>query len=106
MSAFIDNLFSAAELIAKANLLLLFEFRMREKSSHKGVAERLNYQFHLGNIERDRRDAFNRLAALRYKARYLDAGDLAIDGNEARELLTTIKALRDDPLRWLKNFGM
>jgi len=102
----IDNLFSAAELIAKANLLLLFEFRMREKSSHKGVANRLNYQFHLGNIEQDRRDAFNRLAALRYPARYLDAGALAVDETEAQELLTAIKALRDDALRWLKNFEM
>ncbi len=79
---------------------------MREKSSHKDVANRLNYQFHLGNIKQDRRDAFNRLAALRYRARYLDAGDVAVDEAEARELLTTVKALRDDALRWLKNFEM
>jgi hypothetical protein len=101
LAAFVANCFCAAELFAKARLLLLAEFGFRKKSSHKGVAQRLNYHFHIGNLGADGRNAFNRLANLRDRARYLHGGDLQLSNEEARELLNAVTAFRDETSAFL-----
>lgn len=70
--AFLDNLFSAAELLSKAVLLLLPDADFVKKTSHRSVHARINRFAHLGNIAPEFRDTFNRLSQLRSPARYLE----------------------------------
>ncbi len=98
-SAFIDNLFSAVELFAKAKLLLLADFQLREKSNHKAVAARFNYHSHLGNVPAEQRDAFNKLCQSRYPARYLDIGEAEINRQQSVNLVAAVESVRDDVVR-------
>jgi len=68
----IDNLFSAAELTAKAELMLHRSEASRAKS-HKPIASAINMWSKLGNIERPFVELFNRLAEQRPNARYADS---------------------------------
>jgi hypothetical protein len=104
LAPFVANCFCAAELFAKARLLLLAEFGFREKCNHRHVAQRLNYHFHLGNLPSDGRDAFNKLTNLRDPARYLDSGDLHLSNEDARELLNAVIAFRDETIAYLESF--
>jgi hypothetical protein len=93
--AFVDNLFSAAELLAKATLLAhLPDPKFMEKSSHKAIHSRYNRFANLGNIEPDYAKAFNKLSGIRYRARYLE-GEYSFDDNDAQSYLDTIKDMVD-----------
>lgn len=91
-AAFIDNLFSANELLAKALLLALPDPKFREKSSHKAVHSKFNRFASLGNVQVEHREVFNKLSNLRYKARYLE-GEIVISESEADDLLKSVESL-------------
>lgn len=95
LRAFIDNLFSAVELTAKAELLLLPDPKFKKAKKHKSIQTRYNWYVKVGNAQPKYRDALNKLSKLRYPARYLN-GKLSISSNEARKLLTAVKSMIDD----------
>ncbi|MBI1238835.1 MAG: HEPN domain-containing protein [Alphaproteobacteria bacterium] len=66
-----DNLFSAAELVAKAILIVHLNHAGRGKS-HDGIKSAINNWRRLGNIASDFVDTYNRLANARAAARYLE----------------------------------
>ncbi len=91
----VDNLFSAAELLAKSILLSAPDPEFREKATHKVIKSRYNQEYQLGNLEGRHRAAFNKLSKLRVGARYLK-GDVSISEAEAQELLDTVKDMIED----------
>ena len=69
----------------------------REAESHKAVAAAINRERKLGNVDPTFVEIFNRLANARSDARYrvgriepISEADLAIVGNEAEQLRTSI----------------
>lgn len=90
--AFGDTLFSAAEIAA--NVVLLATPRPREKPypRHGVIHSRFNQFAKLGNVDRDERASFNKLAELRRKARY-GTGALRINSAEASKLLNDVRKL-------------
>jgi uncharacterized protein (UPF0332 family) len=95
-SAFVDNLFSAAELSAKALLLALIpDARFREKATHRAIHRRYNRFAHLGNVDSECVQVFNELSKLRYPARYLEA-DFSISEDEASNLVETVSQMIED----------
>jgi uncharacterized protein (UPF0332 family) len=95
-SAFVDNLFSAAELSAKATLLaLMSDARFREKATHKAVHSRYNRFVHLGNADLMYAEVFNRLSELRYPARYVQR-DFSVSEEEASSLLHIVRRMLDE----------
>ena len=95
LRAFVDNLFSAVELTAKAELLLLPDPKFRQKTKHKSIHTRYNRYAKVGNAEPRYRDALNKLSQLRCPARYLN-GKLSISLDEAHTLLDAVKSMIDD----------
>jgi len=91
-SPFVDNLFSAAELAARAILLAVPEKHFREKPTHKGIHSRFNRFANVGNAKREHRAAFNKLSSLRGRARYLK-GELLLNEADATTLLLSIKEM-------------
>lgn len=94
-SAFIDNLFSTAELLAKSILLSMPEPKFHKKASHKAIQIKYNRFADLGNVEAVHRETFNKLSSLRDRARYLK-GDVSISEGEARRLLEIVKNMMED----------
>jgi len=95
MHAFIDTLFSAAEIAA--NVLIFVVSPEKERNpypSHGAIHSRLNQYAKLGNIDQEHRGSFNKLADLRSKARY---GKIKIElyNSEAEKLLRDTKGLID-----------
>lgn len=97
-SPFIDNLFSAAELLARSILLSMSDPKFRRKATHKAIQFRYNRFADLGNVEAVYRETFNKLSGLRDRARYLK-GDISICEDEARRLLDIIKSMMEDASR-------
>lgn len=95
LNVFIDNLFSAAELLAKSIVLLHTGVNLAKKSSHKSIQIKFNQFASHGNIDLDQKNAFNRLAQLRRRARYLQE-DLDLSGEYEKELLADVKKLLSD----------
>ena len=58
-SALIDNLFSAAELLARSVLLSRSEAGFRKKTTHKTIKSRYNQWIQLGNLIASHRKVFN-----------------------------------------------
>lgn len=90
---FVDNLWSAQELTAKA---ALFYYDPRKEivtsKKHRTISANFNRQRHIGNIAEPHTESFNRLWELRQKARYLE-DDVEIADTEADELLRHVSAL-------------
>jgi hypothetical protein len=86
----IDNLFSAAELLARASLLSFSGPEFRQKTTHKDIQIKYNRFASLGNVQPDHQSTFNRLSGLRTSARYLK-GEVDIDQNEVGTLMVTVK---------------
>jgi uncharacterized protein (UPF0332 family) len=91
-SSFVDNLFSAVELTAKATLLLMPDKRFREKASHKAIQLRYNRFADLGNVDPEHITAFNKLYGMRDKARYLKQ-PFKISCDEASTLTLAVKEM-------------
>ncbi len=92
---FIDNLFSASELLARSILLSIPDPKFRNKASHKAIQMKYNRFSDLGNVKTEYCETFNKLSGLRDRARYLK-GDVSITEAEGHELLDTIKNMIDD----------
>ena len=92
LGALIDNLFSAAELAAKALLLDHPDPLLRRRPSHGYIHSRFNVAAKAGSVEVDQRNVFNELDSLRSKARYL-RGELDLGAERASEMFTAISAL-------------
>jgi len=83
--SFVDNLHSAAELLAKG-VLLLHDQLMLTGKSHGVVHSRFNQWGHLGNIDPRHTALLNKLASLRGPARYLKA-DFELSADDANEMI-------------------
>lgn len=94
-SPFIDNLFSATELLAKSTLLLMPDPKFRKKATHRAIQIRYNRFADIGNVEPIYRETFNKLSGLRDRARYLK-DDISISEYEARRLLDIVKNMIED----------
>jgi uncharacterized protein (UPF0332 family) len=92
MRAFVDNLFSAVELLAKATLLLTPEKGILEGKRHGAIAAPYNRWGHMGNVDKRYVTLLNQLSKLRVPARYPPGGfTLAPDG--AERMLTTAEEM-------------
>jgi hypothetical protein len=101
-SAFIDNLFSAAELYARAILLTASASpQFREKSNHKSIHSKLNRFASLGNLDKNQVSTFNKLSHWRNQARYLSANP-SINDNQANELIMEVKRMADSARMWAR----
>lgn len=98
--AFVDTLFSAAELYAKANLLLLAGFGFRDKATHDGIKAHYNMQSHLGNVDASHSGILNRLSRLRNPARYLK-GSLMLSDEDAASMLLLVTEMDQQARRFL-----
>lgn len=99
--SFIDNLYSATELIAKSILLSMPDPKFRKKATHKAIQMRYNRFADLGNVKAVYRETFNKLYGLRPRARYLKV-DISIPEEEARSLLDTVKTMIEDASRRMR----
>jgi len=86
-SSFADNLYSAAELSAKAILLSIAEPKV---DTHRAITARFNRFADLGSVKTEHKEAFNRLYGLRDSARYLKR-KFTISDDEALKLLKDVK---------------
>jgi len=92
-SAFADNLFSAAELLAKATLLATWsDPKFREKTTHSAIRSRYNRFAHLGNINPLHAPTFNKLSEMRYPARY-SKEEFSLLESEGQSLLNGVKSM-------------
>jgi len=97
--AFVDNLFSAAELLAKAVLLCEFsDADFRRKATHKAIQSRFNRFAHLGNVHPEYVETFNKLANLRYPTRYLESS-LSLSRVEGQAMLTSLEGMLESTRR-------
>ena len=98
-SAFADNLFSAAELLAKATLLATWsDPNFREKTNHPAIHSRYNRFASLGNVHPEHALAFNKLANLRYPARYAK-DEFFLSESDAQSFLDSIKSMLQETIR-------
>ncbi len=90
--AFVDNLFSAAEIAA--NVVLVVTPRPKDKPypSHGVIHSRFNQFAKLGNVDAEERASFNKLAELRGRARY-GSGALQLSSEQAEKLLANVRKL-------------
>ena len=93
-SAFVDSLFSAAELLARSILLSRPDPQFRKKATHKAIQIRYNRFADLGNVEEAHRETLNKLSGLRDRARYLK-GDVSISEDEARRFLDIVNNMME-----------
>lgn len=101
LAPFIDNLFNAAELSAKAVLLVTYDYApsLRVKSSHRGIHMRYNKFANLGNVMPEYKKIFNKLAGLRDPARYLKGHLPTITDAEAQRMLNVVSQMIGDAER-------
>ena len=92
--AFIDNSFSAIELLAKTNLLVEANQNMRGRTSHNTIksAFNLRYKNSQTQFEVNRCQIFNRLSDARKAARYLE-GKLTFDRSELEAINVIIEEM-------------
>ena len=101
-NAFVDNLFSAAELLAKAILLTFWsDPKFQQKATHEAIHSRYNRFAHLGNVDPHHAETFNKLSRLRYPARY-SRDYFSLSESEAEELLERIKGMLQETSRMTK----
>lgn len=91
-SAFVDNLFSASELLAKATLLVFPDPQLVKKATHRSIQMKYNRFADLGNAKIEYKKTFNKLSGLRDKARYLK-NTLSLSESEAIHLLHSVNEM-------------
>lgn len=88
LHAFVDTLFSATELTAKAELLMLPAPALLGAKSHKFVSSQFNQRWRHHAATHAEVGLLNQLSQLRYPARYLQSA-LSVDLVRARLMLQT-----------------
>ena len=89
--AFIDVLFSAVELTAKAQLLSYFA-ELRQNHKHDLIHSRYNLFAHTGNVPENYRDIYNQLWQLRIPIRYLRT-EFSLSKEEIDELYNVVSEM-------------
>jgi uncharacterized protein (UPF0332 family) len=89
--SFVDTLFSATELTAKAELLMLPDPALLGAKSHKFLGQRFNQRWRNHSAVQAEVALLNRLSQLRYPARYLRS-DLNMTSADAVQMLQTATA--------------
>jgi HEPN domain-containing protein len=92
LRAFVDNAYSAAELLAKAELLPLPDPTLLT-GRHGTIGSNYNLWARIGNTEQRFADLLNRLGELRGPGRYLRKA-LSLDASAARQMLATLDEMR------------
>ena len=69
--AFVDNLYSAVELMAKAWLIATPDAQLMAARKHSTIRSKFNQRSRLGNVEREFVTLYNELTNLRSSARYV-----------------------------------
>jgi len=92
--AFVDNLFSAAELAVKSMFLSMAD----KTRTHRSISRRFNRYADLGNIQPAHKKTFNKLYGARDAARYLKR-EVRITKEEARILLDNVRDIIDSASR-------
>jgi len=97
LAAFVDNAFSAAELSAKAVLLVMYDYKpsLRVKAKHAAIHARYNRFANLGNVMPEYKKTFNSLSELPEAARYLKR-PLSITEEEAYRMLDVVGKMIED----------
>lgn len=97
LAPFVDNIFNAAELSAKAMLLVMYDYQpsLRVKATHTAIQMRYNRFANLGNVMPEYKKTFNKLSGLRDAARYLKS-PLNITEKKSHEMLDIIKKMIED----------
>lgn len=90
-NAFVDALFSATELLAKSELLLLPDLKI---GSHRAIQSKYSGLANLGNVNVDYKDALNKLSNLRNSARYLKS-PFKLNKEDALRYLGTVEEMLD-----------
>jgi uncharacterized protein (UPF0332 family) len=90
--AFVDVLFSAAELAAKAELLLMPDPGIRKSKKHQYLQAQYNRFARQRDVETSHLKAFNQLAQLRPSARY-PKDDFFLSEEKAHDLLINVKGM-------------
>jgi HEPN domain-containing protein len=93
LRGFVENAFHAAELLAKAAILALPDEVVLKAKTHTAVGGRFNRWAKLGNTDPRYAQLRNELEKLRAAGPYL-RGEFAFDGEQAREMLATLKEMR------------
>lgn len=88
-NTFVDNLFSAAELLAKSELLLLPYSKI---GKHSAIQYLYGRHANLGNVKVDYKDTLNRLSGLRDSARYLKQS-FKLNKDDAPKYLQTVEEM-------------
>jgi len=86
LRAFVENLFGAAELMAKGLLLMHPDRSILTGKSHKIIASKFNWWGKLGNTDPEYVKLLNHLSVLRRPARYLQTR-LALNIEDAKVML-------------------
>jgi hypothetical protein len=92
LAPFVDNLFSATELMAKGLLLWMPDKSLLDGRSHGRIHSRFNYERKMDNVDPRFAALLNQLAALRRPARYLSR-DFTLTNDEMDEMLAVADAM-------------
>jgi uncharacterized protein (UPF0332 family) len=91
LNAFAENAYTAAELLAKAELIVSLDTDLATAKTHKRVLSSYNQQLKLANTSQDAARVLNRLASLRTTSRY-GHRQPSLTEPEAREMLVVLHA--------------
>ena len=99
-TSFIDNSFSAVELLAKTNLLLETNSVVQGKTNHKAIKVEFNKRQKNAANEFDAsvKDVFNQLSDYRGKVRYLNA-EVDLDTFDNNKIYNILEKLYNDLMR-------
>lgn len=101
MRAFLDNLHSTVELLAKG-LLIMHERSVLTSKTHRHVSAKLNAWTRYGNVDARYSQLLNQLQSLRKSARYLE-GNLNTNRDDARQMLIVAKQMIEDLKTRIRN---
>jgi hypothetical protein len=87
-----DNLYSAAELAARAMLLTFPDPEFSKGAKHKEIKRRFSAFASLGNVPTEQNDAFQKLTQMRYPMRYLRR-ESGLTDSEVEGLLRCVEEL-------------
>lgn len=86
VASFVDNLFSATELMAKGLLIWMPDEKLLKGKNHGPLHDRFNYERKMENVDARFARLLNDLTALRRPARYLSR-DLTMSNEQMDEML-------------------
>lgn len=92
-SAFVDVCYSAIELLAKAELMLMPLKETIETRKHEVIRTKYNWFVNLGNAKIDYKTTLNELAKMKPSARYLRS-PLSISNGKAKSYLEIIEDMK------------